>query len=161
MFIRAPSNSPGIAVITRSLFTFHRGIATRTRRLRLRALIAQTLFVKEFRSAHVLHALNFGIQALFRQSSLDSLMSASLHSSSQRHVADSSQYLRPFASSGQRTMCQATPTFVNVVDRAFQLPSNSGNSSFHVIRPTFIWSLAQAQHTTKFAKFPDAQCLKH
>ena len=79
-------------------------------------------FVRENHSALVLQAFSFGIQTspknrvkgrsqkvdlpkrgrfhcvLFRKSSLDNLIYSSLHMSSQCHVTDSSQYLRPFAS---------------------------------------------------------------
>ena len=68
MFIRAPSNSPGIAVISWSLFTFHRASQLTHEdsggfRFNITYHDCSNYFVKEFHSAHVLHALIFEIQA--------------------------------------------------------------------------------------------------
>ena len=95
-------------------------------------------------------------------------MYSSLHISSQRHVTDSSQYLRPFASLGQLTICQAairTSLIARVLHAWFivflELSGHNDASTFHVISQALVRSPAQGQDSTKLFQFPNAQSLEH
>ena len=87
-------------------------------------------------------------------------MYSSLHNSSQSHVTDSSQYLRPLASLGQLTICHAAIRShgqgLHVLLIVFlELTGSTDASAFHVVNPALITSPAQAQDTTKLTQFPN------
>ena len=42
-----------------------------------------------------------------------------------------------------------------------ELSGHNDTTTFHVISPALVWFPAQAQDTTKFTQFPNAQCLEH